>query len=110
MSLVGDVDAIMLDMTPVDAELLKSAPRPKAIIEYSVGTDHIDCETTASQGIVVSNAPEAFSTDVADHAIALLFLLTRQVEVVNDNVRHKFQWDTYGPAYAPTRLLGKPWQ
>jgi D-3-phosphoglycerate dehydrogenase len=107
LKLVGDVDAIMLDMVPVDANLLESAPRLKAIIEYGVGTDHIDCKTAASRGIVVSNAPEAFSTDVAEHAIALLLALTRQVTVANNDVRHKFQWDTYGPVYTPTRLRGK---
>ena len=107
LDLVGEVDAIMLDVTGVDAELLEHAPRLKAIIVYGVGTDHIDGERAAARGVVVSNSPEAFAVDVAEHAIGLLFALSRQVAIGNDDVRHRQQWDTFGSAYLPLRLRGK---
>ena len=107
LDLVRDVDAIMLDITPVDAELLEHAPRLKAVIMYGVGTDHIDGKSAATRGVVVSNSPQAFTTDVAEHAISLLLALTRQVVSANEDVRHRRQWDTYGSIYAPMRLRNK---
>lgn len=105
--LVRDVDAIMLDTTPVDAELLDHAPRLKAVIMYGVGTDQIDGVAAAERGVIVSNSPRAFSTDVAEQAIALLFSLTRQIGPANDDIRNRRHWDTYGPTYFPIRLRGK---
>jgi D-3-phosphoglycerate dehydrogenase / 2-oxoglutarate reductase len=107
LELVADVDALMVDIAPVDAELLEHAPRLKAVIMYGVGTDHIDSAAAAARGVVVSNTPEAFSTDVAEHAMALLLALARGVGVANAQIRVRREWDPYGAGHAPVRLRGK---
>ncbi len=107
VALVADVDALMVDISPVDAELLEHAPRLKAVVMYGVGTDHIDGAAAAARGVVVSNTPEAFSTDVAEHAMALLLALSRGVGMANAGIRGRREWDPYGPAHAPVRLRGK---
>ncbi|MDP6758852.1 MAG: NAD(P)-dependent oxidoreductase [Chloroflexota bacterium] len=107
LALVADVDALMVDISPVDAELLEHAPRLKAVVMYGVGTDHIDGVAAAARGVVVSNTPEAFSTDVAEHAMALLLALSRGVGKANAEIRTRREWDPYGAGHAPVRLHGK---
>ena len=53
---------------PVFAEM----PRCRIIVRAGVGFDHIDLKATGAAGIPVCNTPDYGTSEVADHAIALM--------------------------------------
>jgi glyoxylate reductase len=81
----------------VDAELLDSAPRLKAIANMAVGTDNIDIEAAAARGIAVGNTPDVLTDATADLAFALLLALARRIVPGAAKVRDG-AWRTWEPA------------
>ena len=77
----GEFDALIVrSATKVTGELLQACtPRLKVIGRAGVGVDNIDLAGAQRLGVRVVNAPEATSTAVAEHAIALMFSLSRQI-------------------------------
>ncbi len=65
--------------TKVTAELLAGAPRLKVVGRAGIGVDNIDVAAATQRGIVVMNTPYGNSITAAEHAIALLFALCRQI-------------------------------
>ena len=79
-ALVGDVDALIVRSgTKVDAELIARAPRLKVIGRAGVGVDNVDVAAATRRGIVVANAPESTVVSAAEHTIALLLALVRNI-------------------------------
>ena len=74
------------------APLLPQLPRCGAIVRSGSGTDNIPVALATEMGIVVANTPEAISENVADHAIGLLFAVTRQISLHDRLVREGI-WD-----------------
>lgn len=65
-----------IDM-PIDAEVIGRLDNCRIITRAGVGFDHIDTEAAARRGIPVCNVPDYGTTEVADHAIALMLGLAR---------------------------------
>ena len=65
--------------TKVTAELLSRAPQLKVIGRAGIGVDNIDLAGATERGIVVMNTPYGNSTTAAEHAIAMLFALCREI-------------------------------
>ena len=65
--------------TTLDAATLDRLPRLALIAVFGTGTDNIDSEAAAARGIAVCNAPGANARSVAEHAIALMLAVSRQV-------------------------------
>ena len=63
----------------LSAEALPLLPKLRAIIRSGSGTDNIPVGACTAHGVLVVNTPRATVDPVSDHAIALLFSLTRQV-------------------------------
>lgn len=63
----------------VDAELLARMPRCRVIVRAGVGFDAIDLAAAGARGIPVCNVPDYGTSEVADHAIALLLALCRGI-------------------------------
>jgi D-3-phosphoglycerate dehydrogenase len=79
-SIVGDVDALVVRSgTVVDAALIQRAERLKVIGRAGVGVDNVDVAAATRRGIVVANAPESTVVSAAEHTIALLLALARNV-------------------------------
>jgi lactate dehydrogenase-like 2-hydroxyacid dehydrogenase len=62
---------------PIDKGIIDRLDRCKIIARAGVGFDHIDIEAAAKRGIPVCNVPDYGTTEVADHAIALMLGLAR---------------------------------
>lgn len=62
---------------PIDADVIGRLDNCKIITRAGVGFDHIDIEAAARRGIPVCNVPDYGTTEVADHAIALMLGLAR---------------------------------
>ena len=79
-TIIGDYDAIVIrSATTIDAALIERANRLKVIGRAGVGVDNVDVEAATRRGIVVANAAESTVDSAAEHAIALLLALARNV-------------------------------
>ncbi len=70
----------------VDAAFLDRLSRARIVVRAGVGFDHIDIEAAASRGIPVANTPDYGTSEVADHAIALMLALRRGIVSYHQHV------------------------
>ncbi|MGA2319768.1 MAG: phosphoglycerate dehydrogenase [Solirubrobacteraceae bacterium] len=77
---IGDYDGIVIrSATKVTADLIDRAPRLRAIGRAGVGVDNVDVQAATERGIVVANAPESNVVTAAEHTMALLLALARNI-------------------------------
>ncbi len=79
LPLVGDADAVLTQFARVDALVIAAMKRAKVIVRYGIGVDNVDLEAAREHGIPVCNVPDYCIDEVADHTLAFLLALTRQV-------------------------------
>src|SRR5262245_61756925 len=80
IGIVADVDGIIVrSSTNVDRELMQKAKRLKVIGRAGVGVDNVDIEAATESGILVMNSPGGSTTTTAEHTIAMLFALARNI-------------------------------
>ncbi|MCJ7420819.1 phosphoglycerate dehydrogenase [Sphingomicrobium astaxanthinifaciens] len=78
--IIGDYDGLAVrSATRPDARILAAADRLKVIGRAGIGVDNIDVTAATGRGIVVMNTPFGNSITTAEHAIALMFALARQL-------------------------------
>ncbi len=76
---VGDLDAIITSWgLRIDKEVIDSLKNATVIGVGSVGVDMVDIEAATAAGLVVTNVPDVFIEEVADHAMALLLDMARR--------------------------------
>jgi D-3-phosphoglycerate dehydrogenase len=77
---IGDYEGILIrSATQLDGELLAKATRLRAVGRAGVGVDNVDVPVATKRGIVVANAPESNVITAAEHTMALLLALARNV-------------------------------
>jgi D-3-phosphoglycerate dehydrogenase / 2-oxoglutarate reductase len=77
---IGEYDGIVIrSATKMTAELIERATNLKAIGRAGVGVDNVDVLAATKRGIVVANAPESNVVTAAEHTMALLLALARNV-------------------------------
>ena len=69
----------MRSATQVDAELIARAERLRVIGRAGVGVDNVDVAAATRRGILVCNAPQSNIVSAAEHTIALLLAIARNV-------------------------------
>ncbi|MHB1424337.1 MAG: C-terminal binding protein [Gemmataceae bacterium] len=79
LPLVAGADAILTQFSPVNAQVIAALKKVRAIVRYGVGVDNIDLEAAKERGIPVCNVPDYCIDEVADHTLAFILALTRQV-------------------------------
>jgi D-3-phosphoglycerate dehydrogenase len=79
-AVIGGFDGLAIrSATKVTAKLLGNARRLKVIGRAGIGVDNIDTAAASAKGIIVMNTPFGNSITTAEHAIALMFALARQI-------------------------------
>jgi D-3-phosphoglycerate dehydrogenase / 2-oxoglutarate reductase len=77
---IGGYDGILIrSATKLDADLIDRAERLRAVGRAGVGVDNVDVESATKRGIVVANAPQSNVVTAAEHTMALLLALARNV-------------------------------
>jgi D-3-phosphoglycerate dehydrogenase / 2-oxoglutarate reductase len=77
---IADYDGILIrSATSLDADLLAKATRLRAVGRAGVGVDNVDVAAATKRGIVVANAPQSNVITAAEHTMALLLALARNV-------------------------------
>lgn len=88
LSLIGDYEAIITRSgTTVDRELLDAAKRLKLVARAGVGIDNVDVDYASSKGVIVVNAPFGNTNSAAEHAMALLLSLCRNIPKANSSLK-----------------------
>ena len=91
--IIGGFDAIVVrSATTLDAGLIERAERLKVIGRAGVGVDNVDVDAATRRGIVVANAAESTVDSAAEHAIALLLSLARNIPQADAALRAG-SWD-----------------
>jgi len=79
-AIIGQYDGLAIrSSTKVTKEILEAATNLKVIGRAGIGVDNIDIPAASVKGIVVMNTPFGNSITTAEHAIALMFALARQL-------------------------------
>ncbi|MBT5876444.1 MAG: C-terminal binding protein [Candidatus Latescibacteria bacterium] len=76
---VADCDALFVVSASLPTEVIESLSRCRVISRLGTGTDKIDVATATEKGILVTNIPEFCIEEQADHTMALLLTLARQL-------------------------------
>jgi len=87
-AVIGDYDGLAIrSATRVDAELLDAAPRLKVIGRAGIGVDNVDIPAATARGVVVMNTPFGNSITTAEHAVALMFALARELPAADSSTQ-----------------------
>src|SRR5690242_12485795 len=78
--IIGDYDGLAIrSATKVTAKLLERAKKLKVVGRAGIGVDNIDIPAATARGVIVMNTPFGNSITTAEHAVALMFALARQI-------------------------------
>ncbi|HQP49729.1 MAG TPA: hydroxyacid dehydrogenase, partial [Spirochaetota bacterium] len=95
---------IVRSATKVTAELIDAAPELQVIARAGIGLDNVDIERATEKGIVVMNTPAGNTISTAEHTIAMLLSLVRQIPGA-DNSMKQGKWEKN--RFQGTELRGK---
>jgi len=78
--------------TKLTSELIQAADKLKVIGRAGVGLDNVDLETATKKGIIVMNSPSGNTISTAEHTMALILSLSRNIPQADTSIR-KGKWE-----------------
>ena len=101
-----DADALYAKGRRITKKIIDGLDRCKVISLGSVGVDTVDVAAATAKGIPVTNVPDTFIEEVADHAMTLILATFRRL-VVQDRLVRENRWREGRPMlYQIPRLMG----
>lgn len=105
LKIIGDYDGLAVrSATKATADLLKAAKKLKVVGRAGIGVDNVDIPAATANGIVVMNTPFGNSVTTAEHTIALMMSLARQIPQASSST-HAGKWEKNG--FMGVELSGK---
>jgi D-3-phosphoglycerate dehydrogenase / 2-oxoglutarate reductase len=102
---LADVDAVIVrSATQIDTEAITAGRRLRVVARAGVGLDNVDVDAATKAGVMVVNAPASNIVSAAEHAVALLLSLARNVPQANAALKNG-QWKR--SAYTGVELQDK---
>ncbi len=102
---LGEYDGLIIrSATKLTPEILAGQTRLKVVVRAGVGVDNIDRAAATREGIVVMNTPAGNTTSTAEHTIAMMMALSRNIGPASGGMREG-KWDRKN--YTGTQLSGK---
>lgn len=102
---LAEADAIIIRSgTTLTPEILEGQTRLKAIVRAGVGVDNIDVPSATKRGIVVMNTPGGNTVSTAEHTIAMILALSRNIPKANESFKAG-KWER--SKFTGTQLEGK---
>ncbi len=93
LEIIGNYDGLAIrSNTKVTKDVLAKAPRLKVVGRAGIGVDNVDVPAATSRGVVVMNTPFGNSITTAEHAIAMMFALARDLPAANIST-HAGKWE-----------------
>ncbi len=86
--IINDYDAVILrNTTKITPKVIETADKLKVIARAGVGVDNIDVEDATKKGIWVVNSPNGNTEATAEHTIAMMLAVARNIPQGYDNIR-----------------------
>ena len=105
MSMIGDFDGLAVrSATKATPALIQAGKNLKVIGRAGIGVDNVDIPSATAAGIVVMNTPYGNAITTAEHAIAMMFSLARQLPQANQST-HAGKWEK--SKFMGVELFGK---
>jgi len=99
MAIIGGYEGLAVrSATKADREVIAAASRLKVIGRAGIGVDNVDIPAATAAGVVVMNTPFGNSITTAEHAIAMMFALARQLPAADAS--------TQGGKWEKNRFMG----
>jgi len=91
--IIGQYDGLAIrSATKVTDKLLALAPNLKVIGRAGIGVDNVDIPAASRNGVIVMNTPFGNSITTAEHAIAMMFAVARQLPEASVST-HSGKWE-----------------
>ncbi|WP_029006768.1 phosphoglycerate dehydrogenase [Azospirillum halopraeferens] len=92
-AVIGDYDGLAVrSATKVTRDVLAAARNLKVVGRAGIGVDNVDVPAATQMGVVVMNTPFGNSITTAEHAVALMFALAREIPQANAST-HAGKWE-----------------
>jgi D-3-phosphoglycerate dehydrogenase / 2-oxoglutarate reductase len=106
--IIKDYDGLAIrSATKVTREIIEKAERLKVIGRAGIGLDNVDAAAASQRGIVVMNTPGGNTITTAEHSIAMMFALARQVPQATASMKDgKWEKNKFMGAEVYNKTLG----
>jgi D-3-phosphoglycerate dehydrogenase len=92
-AIIGAYDGLAIrSATKVTKDVLAAAANLKVVGRAGIGVDNVDIPAATARGVVVMNTPFGNSVTTAEHAIAMMFALAREIPEANAST-HAGKWE-----------------
>ncbi len=93
LAAIGQYDGLAIrSATKVTEKLLEAATNLKVVGRAGIGVDNVDIPAASKKGVIVMNTPFGNSITTAEHAIAMMFAVARQIPEANAST-HAGKWE-----------------
>ncbi|RQD71202.1 MAG: hydroxyacid dehydrogenase [Tindallia sp. MSAO_Bac2] len=82
-----ECEAILIRSAKISREIIEKLPKLRIIAKHGIGTDNIDLGAATEKGVMVVNAPEANINSVAEHALAMIMTVSKNMLFLDKKVR-----------------------
>jgi D-3-phosphoglycerate dehydrogenase len=107
-AIIGQYDGLAIrSATKVTADLLGAAANLKVIGRAGIGVDNVDIPAATARGVVVMNTPFGNSITTAEHAVALMFALARELPAADTSTQAgKWEKNRFMGVELTSKILG----
>lgn len=99
VGVIGGYEALVVrSKTKVRADVLEAATRLKVVGRAGTGVDNIDVPAATRRGVVVMNAAAGNTVTTAEHAVAMMMALARNIPIASETTR--------GGKWEKTKFMG----
>ena len=89
LAAVADADALLVrSATQVNAEVFAASRKLKVVARAGVGLDNVEVPAATANGVMVVNAPTSNIVSAAEHAVALLLAVARQIPAAHETLQN----------------------
>ncbi|MGR3540142.1 MAG: phosphoglycerate dehydrogenase [Hasllibacter sp.] len=93
LAVIGEYDGLAIrSATKVTEKVLNAATNLKVVGRAGIGVDNVDIPAASKKGVIVMNTPFGNSITTAEHAIAMMFAVARQIPLANAST-HEGRWE-----------------
>ncbi len=93
LAVIGEYDGLAIrSASKVTEKIIAAATNLKVIGRAGIGVDNVDIPEASKKGIIVMNTPFGNSITTAEHAIAMMFAVARQIPEANAST-HAGKWE-----------------
>ncbi|MGP0565875.1 phosphoglycerate dehydrogenase [Nitrospina sp. 32_T5] len=106
IKIIPNYDGLVVrSATKVTADVIEAASNLRVIGRAGVGVDNIDLDAAGKKGIIVMNAPDGNMITTAEHAMALMMSMSRNIPQAANSLKQEKKWSP--KTFMGVELYGK---